>query len=98
MNRGEYARGVLEERRQAGVTVTAAVFSPCGQFLICASDSGRLALWELAPFVERDAWSGPERCVLLSRGLYRGRTGVSLGHAPSTEHRAHSVPPVERFS
>lgn len=51
-----YARGLREERRQEAVTVTAAAFSPCGEYLICASDSGRLAIWELAPYMNKGAW------------------------------------------
>ncbi|CAM9455613.1 unnamed protein product [Scytosiphon promiscuus] len=46
--RGAYARGIQQERARAAVTVTAAAFSPCGGYLVCASDSGRLAVWELA--------------------------------------------------
>lgn len=56
LNREGYARGLREERRQEAVTVTAAAFSPCGEYLICASDSGRLAIWELAPYMNKGAW------------------------------------------
>ena len=53
--RDAYANGLRQERVKAAVTVTAAVFSPCGGYLICASDSGRLAVWELAQHMEADA-------------------------------------------
>lgn len=58
--RQEYARGVHKERLRAAVTVTAATFSPCGNYVICASDSGRLAVWELAPYMDRAAFSPGE--------------------------------------
>lgn len=47
--------GLQQERIRAAVTVTAAVFSPCGGYLVCASDSGRLAVWELAQHMDVDA-------------------------------------------
>lgn len=55
--RQEYARGIHKERLRAAVTVTAAAFSPCGGYVVCASDSGRLAVWELAPYMDRAVFS-----------------------------------------
>ncbi|CAM9896275.1 unnamed protein product, partial [Ascophyllum nodosum] len=59
-NRQEYARGIQQERLRATVTVTAAAFSLCGGYLVCSSDSGRLAVWELAPYMDRGAFSTGE--------------------------------------
>ncbi|CAM9564966.1 unnamed protein product [Pylaiella littoralis] len=46
--RHAYAGRIQLERARAATTITAAAFSPCGSFLVCASDSGRLAVWELS--------------------------------------------------
>eukprot|EP00752_Nemacystus_decipiens_P017255 g15459.t1 len=51
-SRDAYARGLRQERVAAAVTVTAAAFSPCGGYLVCASDSGRLAVWGLDQHVD----------------------------------------------
>jgi len=53
--RDAYARGIRLERARAAVTVTAAAFSPCGAYLVCGSDSGRLAVWELEQHVDAEA-------------------------------------------
>eukprot|EP00903_Cladosiphon_okamuranus_P022603 g20798.t1 len=58
-SRDVYAAGLLQERQNAAVTVTAAAFSPCGGYLVCGSDSGRLAVWELAQHLDENVDEQP---------------------------------------
>jgi WD40 repeat protein len=46
-----YANHLIQERQKACVTVMAAVFSPDGKYLVCGSDNGRIAVWELGAYM-----------------------------------------------
>jgi WD40 repeat protein len=54
---GAYMSSLLAAQRREYVGVMDATFDPAGAHLVCGGDDGRVAIWEVDPFMREDCWS-----------------------------------------